>query len=146
MASLASARSKYVSDSVTTMSPGQTIVALYDRVLLDLERGAAAITENDVFTAHTTLVHAQEIIDELLVSLDVKQWSGGASLAALYRHIKGELVMANVNKDVAPLRACKDLLIPLRDAWREAAGIVTPSASTPGSPTPHSTTPRASTP
>jgi flagellar protein FliS len=126
MASLASARNTYVNDSVTTMSPGQTIVALYDRMLLDIERATSAITENNVFGAHTALVHAQEIVDELLVSLDVKTWAGAASLAALYRHIKGELVMANVNKDVAPLRACKDLLIPLRDAWREAAGIVMP--------------------
>jgi flagellar protein FliS len=126
MASLASARSKYVSDSVTTMSPGQMIVALYDRMLLDIERATTAINGHDVFGAHTALVHAQEIVDELLVSLDVKTWSGAASLAALYRHVKGELVLANVNKDVAPLRACKDLLIPLRDAWREAAGIVMP--------------------
>jgi len=74
MASLASARSKYVSDSVTTMSPGQTIVALYDRMLLDLERATGAINANDVFGAHTALVHAQEIIDELLVSLDTKTW------------------------------------------------------------------------
>jgi flagellar protein FliS len=129
MASLASARSKYVTDSVTTMSPGQMIVALYDRMLLDIERANTAITAHDVFGAHTALVHAQEIIDELLVSLDTKTWAGAASLATLYRHVKGELVMANVNKDVAPLRACKDLLIPLRDAWREAAGIVMPTSS-----------------
>ena len=131
MASLASARNQYVSDSVTTMSPGQMIVALYDRMLLDLERATAAIADNDVFTAHSTLVHAQEIIDELLVTLDVKHWAGGPSLAALYRHIKGELVMANVNKDIAPLRACKELLVPLRDAWREAAGIVPMSPPAP---------------
>jgi flagellar protein FliS len=131
MASLASARSKYVTDSVTTMSPGQMIVALYDRMLLDLERATTAIAAHDVFTAHTALVHAQEIIDELLVSLDVKSWAGGPSLAALYRHIKGELVAANVSKDAAPLSACKELLIPLRDAWREAAGIVTPTGTPP---------------
>ena len=129
MASLASARSKYVTDSVTTMSPGQMIVALYDRMLLDLERATTAIHENEIFTAHSSLMHAQEIIDELLVSLDVKTWAGGASLAAVYRHIKGELVVANVNKDATPLAACRDLLIPLRDAWREAAGIVTPTGA-----------------
>jgi flagellar protein FliS len=126
MASLASARNAYVNDSVTTMSPGQMIVALYDRMLLDLERATAAIGEHDVFGAHSAIVHAQDIIDELLVTLDVKTWAGGASLAALYRHIKDELVAANVDKDVAPLLTCKELLIPLRDAWREAAGIVAP--------------------
>ena len=127
MASLASARSKYVTDSVTTMSPGQMIVALYDRMLLDLERATTAVARHDVFAAHSALMHAQEIVDELLVSLDLTQWAGAPTLAALYRHIKGELVIANVNKDSAPLIACKQLLVPLRDAWREAAGIVTPN-------------------
>jgi flagellar protein FliS len=108
------------------MSPGQMIVALYDRVLLDVERGTTAIGAGDVFGAHSALVHAQDIIDELLVTLDVKAWTGAAGLAALYRHIKDELVAANVNKDIAPLHACRDLLVPLRDAWREAAGIVAP--------------------
>jgi len=124
MASFASARSRYVADSVTTLSPGQMIVALYDRLLLDLDRAEAGIGDRDIYQAHTALLHAQEIVDQLLLSLDVRSWSGGPSLAALYRHVNGELVDANVRKDVAPIRACRELLLPLRDAWREAAGIV----------------------
>ena len=82
MATLESARSKYVSDAVHTMSPGRMIVALYDRVVLDLERAAAGITAKDIYAAHTALIHAQQILGELLNALDVKQWSGGANLAA----------------------------------------------------------------
>ena len=124
MATLESARSKYVSDSVHTMSPGRVIVALYDRVILDLERAVTAIAEHDVYASHSALRHAQEIVTELYVALDVDQWSGGASLAALYRYIMDELVAANVDKDPVRVRACRDLLVPLRDAWREASGIV----------------------
>ena len=43
MATFESARNKYQSDSVHTMSPGQLIVALYDRVLLDLDRALTAL-------------------------------------------------------------------------------------------------------
>ena len=110
MATFEAARNKYVSDSVTTMSPGQLIVALYDRILLDLETARSGRDRrHDVYGAHIALVHAQEIVDELLMSLDVKQWPGGASLAALYRHVKDVLVAANVNKDAAPILACKEL-------------------------------------
>ena len=84
MATFEAARNKYQSDAVHTMSPGLLIVALYDRVLLDLERALTAISENDVFGAHSALVHAQEIVYELLASLDLKRWPGGASLAAIY--------------------------------------------------------------
>ncbi len=124
MATFEAARSKYRSDAVHTMSPGQLIVALYDRILLDLERALTAISDHDVYRAHTALVHAQEIVHELHTSLDLKQWPGGASLAAVYRHVQDALVEANVNKDPAPVRASREMLVPLRDAWREAAGII----------------------
>ena len=88
MATFEAARNKYVSDSVTTMSPGQLIVALYDRILLDLEKALSGLAEADVYATHTALMHAQEIVHELLTSLDVKQWPGGASLAAVYRHVQ----------------------------------------------------------
>jgi flagellar protein FliS len=125
MATFEAAKNKYVSDSVHTMSPGQLIVALYDRVLLDLERALSGLAEADLYAAHTALVHAQEIVHELLTSLDLKQWPGGASLAAVYRHVQDALVDANVQKDAAPILECKTMLLPLRDAWREAAGLVT---------------------
>src|SRR5271154_4505769 len=104
MATLASAKNKYVRDSVQTMSPGRMIVALYDRVILDLDRAEAAITTADMFGAHTALMHAQEIIDELYTSLDVKQWPAGAQLLSVYRTIAAELIAANVSKDVARVR------------------------------------------
>ena len=124
MATLESARSKYVSDAVHTMSPGRMIVALYDRVLLDLERAVAGIDSADVHAAHTALIHAQEILGELLTALDVTQWAAGAHLASLYRYMIGELVVANIRKDRVPVLACRELLVPLRDAWREASGVI----------------------
>jgi flagellar protein FliS len=128
MATFEAARNKYVSDSVHTMSPGHLIISLYDRVLLDCERAITAIQEHNIFDAHAALIHAQQIIDELLNSLDLKQWPGGASLAAIYRHVEGSLIDANVRKDPAPVRACRELLLPLRDAWQEAAGVVVSSS------------------
>jgi flagellar protein FliS len=124
MATFEAARNKYVTDSVTTMSPGQLIVALYDRILLDLEKALSGLADTDVYATHTALTHAQEIVHELLTSLDVKQWPGGASLAAVYRRVQDLLVAANINKDAAPILECKAMLVPLRDAWREAAGLV----------------------
>lgn len=124
MATLASAKNKYVRDSVQTMSPGRMIIALYDRVILDLDRAEAAIAGSDVYGAHTSLMHAQEIIDELYTTLDVKQWPAGEQLLSIYRTVAAELIAANVSKDADRVRTCRALLTPLRDAWREASGIV----------------------
>ena len=124
MATFESARNQYVSDSVQTMSPGHLIVALYDRVLLDLERALAGMADVNLYAVHSALMHAQEIVFELRTSLDLNQWPGGASLAAVYRHVQDLLVEANVAKAPAPVLACREMMLPLRDAWREAAGLV----------------------
>lgn len=128
MATFEAAKNKYVSDSVHTMSPGHLIVALYDRVLLDLDRALTALDDHDVYATHTALIHAQQIVDELLNSLDLKLWPDGRSLAAIYRRVQSALIAANVNKDPALVHECRALLVPIRDAWREAAGVVSSNA------------------
>ncbi|MGQ0826017.1 MAG: flagellar export chaperone FliS [Actinomycetota bacterium] len=126
--STASLYDRYRSDAIETMSPGRMIVALYDRLLVDFERAVAAIAASDIAATHAALVHAQEITSELHDSLNVELWSGGAQLAALYEFLLSELVTANVEKDATRIVSCHRLILPLRDAWREAAGIAgTPS-------------------
>jgi flagellar secretion chaperone FliS len=120
-------RSRYASDGsgVEAMSPGRQIVALYDRMILDLDRSVAAVARKDTAYAHECLVHAQAIVSELHDSLDVNQWPAARSLRDIYAFVQSELVTANVDKDSARVQACRRLLEPLREAWRQAAGIVT---------------------
>jgi len=117
-------RSKYASDSIETMSPGRMIIALYDRFLLDLDRALNAIAAQDPIGVHEALVHAQAIVAQLHDSLDVSQWPAAIGLADIYRFVYGELVTANVEKRAGRIESCRSIVTPLRDAWREAAGIV----------------------
>jgi flagellar secretion chaperone FliS len=117
-------RSRYVSDSVETMSPARLLVALYDRLVLDLDRADAAIVTNDIAGAHNALVHAQDIVSELLNTLDFDAWAASAQLASVYEYVIEQLVMANVQKDAAIVAECREIIQPLRDAWRQAAGVV----------------------
>lgn len=121
-------RAAYVSNSIETMSPARMIVALYERLALDLVRAEQAIATADPATAHECLLHAQSIVSELHDSLDVDKWPAARGLKDLYVFLLFELVAANVEKDGARVAACHELVVPLRDAWIEAAGIV-PSAS-----------------
>ena len=123
-------RSRYVTDSVETMSPARLLVALYDRLVLDLDRAEVAIDANDVSGAHHALVHAQDIVSELLNTLDVDAWAPGAQLASVYQYVIQQLVVANVGKDATLVAECRSIVEPLRDAWRQAAGVV--GSSPPG--------------
>lgn len=119
--STASLRARYLGASVSTASPQQLLVMLYDRLALDLERAESALTEGDQDAARENLVHAQEIILELRASLNVEVWDGGPRLAALYSWLIGELIQANLKNDIRRVRDCRQVVEPLRDAWRAAA-------------------------
>lgn len=114
-------RDTYLAASVSTASPAQLLVMLYDRLSVDLHRGVAAMDAGDHAASHTALLHAQEIVLELRSSLQVELWSGGPGLAALYDYLLTELVNANVSKDRAMTQACLEIVDELRDVWREAA-------------------------
>ena len=115
------ARAAYLDASVTTADPQRLLIMLYDRLVLDVKRGIEAQREHRYDEASTQLLHAQEIISELRASLEVDVWEGGTQLAAIYDWLFGELVRANVGRDVAVTEACLSIVEPLAQTWREAA-------------------------
>ncbi|WP_433371099.1 flagellar export chaperone FliS [Actinoplanes sp. CA-142083] len=114
-------RDRYLQDSINTASPGKLLLMLYDRLVLDLMKGEEALRAGERELAHEQLTHAQEIVLELRTSLDVDAWSGAPALANLYGWMLTELIGANIARDADRVAACRALVEPLRDAWREAA-------------------------
>ena len=114
-------RDRYLQDSITTASPAKLLLMLYDRLILDLMKGEEALRADEREEAHERLTHAQEIVLELRTSLDMDAWSGAPALANLYGWMLTELIGANIGKDAERVAACRALVEPLRDAWREAA-------------------------
>jgi flagellar protein FliS len=115
------AAGRYADDSVATASPTRLLVMLYDRLVLDLHRGEQAQRAGDRGTAATSLGHAQDIVAELLASLDQDAWDGGPRLASLYTWLLKELSGSIVTDDADRTAACRACVEPLRDAWAEAA-------------------------
>jgi len=89
--------------------------------VLDLMQAEESLRGDDRERAHERITHAQEIVIELRTSLDVEAWSGATGLANLYGFLLTELIGANIARDPDRVRACRTLVEPLRDAWREAA-------------------------
>jgi flagellar protein FliS len=114
-------RDRYLQESINTASPARLLIMLYDRLILDLGQGEQAIRAGQTELANDKITHAQEIVIELRVSLDVEAWSGAPGLAGLYGFLLTELIGANIAKDADRVKACRELVEPLRDAWRGAA-------------------------
>ncbi len=109
----------YSEHARTTASPGQLLVMLYDRLLLDLDRAGTALRAGRNASEH--LLHAQEIVMELLTTLDTSAWSGASALSSVYAYLHGRLVLANVRGQADVVAECRDLVEPLRHAWHAAA-------------------------
>ncbi|GLY96860.1 flagellar export chaperone FliS [Actinoplanes sp. NBRC 103695] len=114
-------RDRYLADSINTASPGKLLVMLYDRLVMDLMQGEEALRAGSREQAADKLTHAQEIILELRTTLDLDAWSGAPGLANLYGFLLTELIGANIRREADRVAACRALVEPLRDAWREAA-------------------------
>ena len=117
---------------VETSSPAQLVLQLYDALMRDLERANAALGDRaSAEQAHDSLMHAQEIVVELLASLDMSSGDLAEHLADLYQYMYGRLVTANVAKDQTAVSEVLRLLRPIHAAWAEAARFTSTSAPEP---------------
>ena len=115
------ARNAYVTSSVQTASPSRLLVMLFERLARDVEQAAVAQEAGDFAAASSNLLHAQEIVLELMSSLRHDVWEGADRLASIYGWLHKELVRANTTRDAAITRDCQRLIDPLVETWREAA-------------------------
>ncbi|HZL02148.1 MAG TPA: flagellar export chaperone FliS [Cellulomonas sp.] len=120
-------RNGYLAATVATATPSRLLVMLYDRLALDVDRAEAALRNGDNGAASIQLVHAQDIVSELLSSLDVGTWDGAPGLQSIYTYLLTELVETNMTADPERARACQAIIAPLHDAWRGAAADVSRS-------------------
>lgn len=114
-------RTRYLDDTVATASPAKLLTMLYDRLVLDLLRAEDEQRAGRRGAAGPHLTHAQDIVAELVSSLDVTAWDGARQLMSVYTFLITELVAANVRGDADRTAACRELVEPLRDAWHQAA-------------------------
>lgn len=109
----------YRQNTIDTASPGQLVVMLYRGVLyaLDLAEDALDDSTRDLDRAHHELGRAQDIVFELLQTLDMRVQPISDTLAALYQYCMGQLVEANVTKRFEPAQAVRAIFADLVEAW-----------------------------
>ena len=115
----------YQSQAVGTAGPLQLVLMLYDRALAAIARSEWALKNKEpgsIELAHKELTRAQDIIAELMLSLDHDK--GGeisTSLNAIYQFCLEQLTQANLSKDATALPFVAKSLTDLREAWAAIA-------------------------
>lgn len=113
--------SRYGTVQVTTSSPGQILVMLYDGLFRFLGEARAAIQARDRTRSGERISRSHAILELLASTLDPAHAPELCeNLQGLYLFCMSRLVTANVKQDAAPIDEVLRVLAPLREAWREA--------------------------
>ncbi len=113
---------KYKTTSIETADQGKLIVELYKGAIKFMKMGRKYIEEKDIMGANECLIRSQQIISELMNTLNFEE--GGevaANLEALYDYMLRELVQANLKKDAERVKNVEDMMLELLNSWQEAA-------------------------
>lgn len=129
---LRSAKHVYAAATVQTVAPEKLLIMIFDALVRNLLQSEAALEANDLQTAHDKLIVAQDIVGELIASLDPDGFDGGQQLLGLYTFIYGELLDANLNKNKAKVMGVRSLVEPLAQTWRQVADTVASQAAPAG--------------
>ncbi len=117
----------YRQTRVKTASQGQLIVMLYNEGLKQLKTAEREFesSQPNLELVHNAIVKAQDIITELMVSLDFEKGGDIArNLFHLYMYFNQKLVDVNLSKEASNLHEVYSLMESLRDAWAEIENTI----------------------
>ena len=113
---------QYRATKVGTASRVDLVVMLYQGVVRFTRAAIEATEHGDVKAAHRGFTRAQDIVAELVTTLDYDRGGEVAKqLLALYDYAFRRLVEANCKKDVVPAREVIQIFRDLGMAWQELA-------------------------
>ncbi|RED57599.1 flagellar export chaperone FliS [Cohnella lupini] len=107
---------KYQQSSVQTASPSQLILMLYDGAIRFTKQGIHGINNKDYQKANDNLFRAQQVINELIASLN-HEYPISANLLEIYDYMNRKLMEANVRKSREAAMEVITFLSDLKEAW-----------------------------
>jgi len=120
MAAIRDPYQSYRQNQVETADQATLLLMLYSGALKFLGQGRKAMQDNNIEESNRLLGRVQDILCELMGSLnpDLPEISG--NLFQLYEYMHHLLVQANIKKDTAPVDEVEKLLTSLLEAWQAA--------------------------
>jgi len=122
--------SAYRDTEILSSSAERLVPVLYEHLLVSLKRGAMQVRDRDIAGKAESLTRAQDIVAELMASLDFE--AGGdlaGALAALYGYWMKEILAAGRDLDAARLDQVGTMVASLHAAWDEAARTAEPASA-----------------
>lgn len=108
----------YATNSITTASPGELTLMLYNGCLKFIRLADRAMAEKNMEQKNTNIQKAQAIVRELSITLKTDT-DVAKNMLALYDYLHSRLVEANMKNDSAILKEVEGFVTEFRDTWKQ---------------------------
>ncbi|ADR19104.1 flagellar export chaperone FliS [Calditerrivibrio nitroreducens] len=113
------AQKTYLKNEIEGATKGKLVLLLYDGAIKFINMAVKGIEEKNIVAAHENIIKAENILYELLSTLNMEAGEIAENLFKLYDFAIWQLVEANKTKDAEKLTPVLGILKTLRDAWKE---------------------------
>ncbi|HHW71865.1 MAG TPA: flagellar export chaperone FliS [Firmicutes bacterium] len=124
MNAYAHAYQAYRQTQVSTASPGELLIMLFDGAIRFGRQAQEHIKRGEMEAASQKLIRVQDIVSELNFALDLRVGDIAENLQQLYEYIYERLVKANIKKDVDAIEEALHLLSELKETWEQVVAQV----------------------
>lgn len=123
----------YIKQEVEGATKGKLVLLLYDGAIKFMRIAVKSIEDENIQDAHNGIMRAQNIIYELMSTLNMEAGDISNNLLKLYDFMVWQLIEANKDKNKEKVEVVIRLMSELREAWREVVakeegGVVKQSA------------------
>lgn len=108
----------YQQNSVMTASPQELTLMLYNGCLKFIRLSKKAMTEKNYEVKNTNIIKAQNIIQELRITLN-QEIEISNNMTQLYEYMYTRLVDANIKNNLETLEEVEGYVVELRDTWKQ---------------------------
>lgn len=122
MAAQTNAFNAYKQNSVTTASPGELTLMLYNGCLKFLNRAKLAMNDKNIEEKNHYIQRSQAIIGELMSTLNMDM-DISKQMLPLYEYMNRRLTEANIQNDSSIIEEVEGLVTEFRDTWKEVIKI-----------------------
>lgn len=109
----------YRQTQVSTASQGELIIMLFDGAIRFAKQSQECMGKGEIEQANAKLIRTQDIVNELILSLNMDVGEVAHNLQQLYTYIYDLLVQANVKKEPRMVDEAIHMLTELRDTWEQ---------------------------
>lgn len=108
----------YQQNSVSTASPGELTLMLYNGCLKFIKQARLAIEQKNTQDKNLNLQKAQRIIQELMITLNPEA-AVSESMMSMYDYMNRRLIEVNMSNDLDILAEVEGYVTEFRDTWKQ---------------------------